>query len=234
MEKRWSVTVICMICVLTFTLAGCDKKQANPPVASPAPIQPGTVNPLSNAGKTDNTDKTKTPAETTTPVSTVSPNTESPEDEPESSHSGEETEPASTKKPEVKPQDKYNVDHPTLMGLPLHSSKSTVLSKFNNPLSQHSLEDEAGTIMVMEYEDFSVGLNAKDLVEFVEVYSDQIDPGLGGLKIGNDVKTAFTILGEPSTNTDYVITYDSQGAVLKLDIDILTNQILSIKLFPSG
>lgn len=234
MEKRWKPAVICLSFILCFTLAACDKKQAEPPATNPVSVQGKGVNPPSNAGQTNKPGNTDTPAETNTPVSTVSPDTETSEDEPENGTTSEEIEPTPTKKPEVKPQDKYNADNPTLMGLPLHSPKSTVLSKFNNPISQHNLEDEAGMIVVMEYEDFSVGLNAKDRVEFVEVYSDQIDPGLGGLKIGNDVKTALSILGEPSSNTSYVITYDTQGTVLKLDIDVLTDQILSIKLFPSG
>ena len=48
---------------------------------------------------------------------------------------------------------------------------------------------------------------AKDALEFVDVHSTEIDPGLRGLRLGQRVQDAIAILGKPDTNSTYVLSY---------------------------
>lgn len=134
-----------------------------------------------------------------------------------------------TAKPKVKAEDAYQQEKPTLMGLKLGTSKNVVLDRFGKAKKQFVMEED--NIQVYDFTDFSVGFNAKDALEFVDVHSTEIDPGLRGLRLGQEVQDAISILGKPDTNTTYVLSYKSQGTLLKLDIDPKENTIQSIKLF---
>lgn len=134
-----------------------------------------------------------------------------------------------TAKPKIKAEDAYQQEKPTLMGLKLGTSKNVVLDRFGKAKKQFVMEEDH--IQVYDFTDFSVGFNAKDALEFVDVHSTEIDPGLNGLRLGQKVQDAITTLGKPDTNTTYVLSYKSQGTLLKLDIDPNEGTIQSIKLF---
>lgn len=134
-----------------------------------------------------------------------------------------------TAKPKIKAEDAYQEEKPTLMGLKLGMSKDVVLERFGKAKKEFVMEEDH--IHVYDFTDFSVGFNEKDTLEFVDVHSTEIDPGLRGLRLGQNVQDAITTLGKPDTNTTYVLSYKSQGTLLKLDIDPNESTIQSIKLF---
>jgi hypothetical protein len=134
-------------------------------------------------------------------------------------------------KPKVEDKDAYQQAKPTLMGLQLGASKEKVLKLFGKAVSQFNMDEDADAISVYEYTDFSIGFNVKSELEFVDVHTSEIDPGLGGLHLGQSPEDAIRILGKPDSNTKFVLSYKSQGTVLKLDIDPKENTIQSIKLF---
>lgn len=223
MDKQRKLFTVCAVTVLLMiTLISCDKKQLTTSEA-PTLVPEETIQPTVNASETEPPAK-EIPGDVTT--NSVKPDT------PVIEIIKQSAQPTPTIKPEVASKDTYNLTKPTLMGLKLEANKSTVLTKFGDPTSEHKLEDDGGVINVMEYDDFSVGFNSEAKIEFVEIQSNQIDPGLGGIKVGSKTSDVFTALGKPTSNSSYVITYESSGAILKLDVDIDKDQILSIKLFP--
>lgn len=115
------------------------------------------------------------------------------------------------------------------MGVKIGSAKSDVIALFGKASKQFSMEEDG--IDVYDYGDFSIGFNGKNSVEFVDVHSGDIDPGLHGLRLGEPMQNAVNILGKPDSKTAYVLSYKSQGTVLKLDLDPKDTTIQSIKLF---
>jgi len=139
-----------------------------------------------------------------------------------------------TKPPASKPDSstlQYDAKKPALMGVRLTDSKPSVKQKLGDPVSEFVMEDEKDPIDVQEYDGFSIGFNSKGFVEFIEITSKDVNPGLNGLRLGQKVKDAETALGKPDTNTTYALHYKAGGTILKLDIDKKTEAITSIKLF---
>jgi hypothetical protein len=134
-------------------------------------------------------------------------------------------------KPKVDAKDAYQQEKPTLMGLRLGVDKDTVISRFGNTKDQFVMDEDTDAVTVYEYADFSVGFNTQNELLFVDVHTADIDPGLGGLRLGQKTEDALSILGKPDLNTTYVLSYKAQGTLLKLDMDPATNTIQSIKLF---
>lgn len=140
--------------------------------------------------------------------------------------------PKPTAKPKIKAEDAYQQEKPTLMGLKLGTPKATVLERFGKVKKQFLMEED--NIDVYDFTDFSVGFNSKGTLEFVDVHSIDIDPGLHGLRLGQSVQEAIAILGKPDSNSTYVLAYKAQGTLLKIDIDPNDNTIQSIKLFANS
>jgi hypothetical protein len=136
-------------------------------------------------------------------------------------------------KPEVDAKDAYKEGKPTLLGLALKTPQNDVLAKLGEAKNKFVMDDDADPVTVYEYDGFSVGFNKNDTLEFVDVRSAGIDPGLHGLRLGQKPEDAVKALGKPDTKTSYVLAYKSEGTVLKLDLDPKNGTILSIKLFAS-
>ncbi|MDF2962701.1 MAG: hypothetical protein K0S39_4436 [Paenibacillus sp.] len=134
-------------------------------------------------------------------------------------------------KPKIDIQDSYNQAKPTLLGLTLKTPAEGVTGKYGNPKSQFVMEDDSDPITVYDYTDFLVGFNQNNLLQFIDIRSSDINPGLNGLKLGQSTDDVFKALGKPDSNTSFVLTYKSTGAILKLDIDPKTDKVNSIKLF---
>lgn len=125
----------------------------------------------------------------------------------------------------------FDPEKPKLMGLSIHDTKDHVLKKFGKPQKEYVMEDDISPISVYEYPVFSVGFDTSGKVQFVDVSSGDVNPGLNGLRLGQKKADAIKALGEPDANTDYVMNYEANGIILKLDIDPKTQVINSIKLF---
>ncbi|WP_127580001.1 hypothetical protein [Paenibacillus koleovorans] len=129
------------------------------------------------------------------------------------------------------PLDAYSVKQPSLMGVKLTDNTSTVKLKLGFPQDEYTMEDAQDPITVYEYNGYSVGFNRAGVVQFVEITSEDIDPGLNGLRLKQNVKQALQALGKPDISSKYALSFKSGGTVLKLDVDPTLQTILSIKLF---
>lgn len=134
-------------------------------------------------------------------------------------------------KPKIKIESPYTVANPTLLGFMLKTSAEEVVSRIGSPREQFVMEDDSDPITVYDYSDFLMGFNKKNELHFIDVRSADINPGLGGLKLGDPVANVSKSLGTPDVNTSYVLSYKANGAMLKLDIDPKTQTVNSIKLF---
>ncbi|MDQ6419036.1 hypothetical protein RB620_06250 [Paenibacillus sp. LHD-117] len=124
----------------------------------------------------------------------------------------------------------WSEDVPSLHGIAIGDKTAAVSKLLGKELDSYELEEEVDRIKVNEYEGLSVGFNQKGAVHFVEVYGHQTSAGLNGLKIGDKPDQALQKLGKPESQTDYLLTYAAEGALLKLDIDPGVNEIVSMKL----
>jgi hypothetical protein len=128
-------------------------------------------------------------------------------------------------------RDPYNQAKPTLLGLNLKTSVDIVTGRYGKPKDQFMMDEDSDPITVYDYSDFLVGFNNKSQLQFIDIRSIDINPGLNGLKLGQSTGDVFKALGKPDSNTSFVLTYKSAGAVLKLDVDPKTDKVNSIKLF---
>jgi hypothetical protein len=125
----------------------------------------------------------------------------------------------------------FSSKQPKIMGLAIGEAQEKAIAQHGKPLESYIMEDPAEPITVYEYEGFSIGFNADNEIQFVDVSSTKVNPGLSGLRIGQTSNQAIEVLGKPDKNTSYVISYNTKTAILKLDIDPKTKTIQSIKLF---
>ncbi|MEF3303529.1 hypothetical protein, partial [Paenibacillus sp. GYB003] len=99
-------------------------------------------------------------------------------------------------KRETSAAESYDAKKPSLMGIRLTDTKQTVKQKFEAPANEYEMDDDKDPITVFEYDGFTVGFNATS-VEFIEITSGDVNPGLNGLRLGQKVKDAETALGKP-------------------------------------
>ncbi|MFE5319144.1 DUF4309 domain-containing protein [Paenibacillus sp. NPDC056579] len=218
--------------ILIMLITGCNNtpKAQQPSTPSDSAAKPPV------AASSDQVNKTvpETADPEPTPQATANPNDKVSLASVDSAHKPEEeTEPVKPThtKPKIDIQDPYNQAKPTLLGLTLKSAPDAVTGKYGKPKEQFQMDDETDPITVYDYTDFLVGFNKQNQLQFIDIRSSDINPGLNGLKLGQSTAAVFKALGKPDTNTSYVMTYKSKGAILKLDIDPKTDKVNSIKLF---
>ncbi|WP_337098498.1 hypothetical protein [Paenibacillus sp. YIM B09110] len=124
----------------------------------------------------------------------------------------------------------WNSSNPKLIGIGIGDSDAEMTHLFGEPMDSYILEEGEDSVTVNEYEGFAVGINGSHSVQYIEVFSSHIPAGLSGLAVGDKPDTAISHLGKPSTQTEYLLTYEADGALLKIDIDPMLNGIVSIKL----
>jgi hypothetical protein len=120
---------------------------------------------------------------------------------------------------------------PKIMGLAIGDLQEKAITQYGKPIESYIMEDPAEPISVYQYEGFSIGFNTANEIQFIDVSSAKVNPGLNGLRLGQTSAQALAILGKPDKNTSTVISYNTSTAILKLDIDPKTKTIQSIKLF---
>jgi hypothetical protein len=120
---------------------------------------------------------------------------------------------------------------PKIMGLAIHDQQEKVIAQYGKPAESFVMEDPTEPITVYQYEGFSVGFNNANEIQFIDVNSAKVNPGLNGLHLGYTSSQALEALGKPDKNSSYVMSYNRKTAILKLDIDPKTKLIQSIKLF---
>ena len=118
-----------------------------------------------------------------------------------------------------------------LIGIAIGQSMQDVTSRFQKPRDQYRMQDPGGAVTVYEYDGFTIGFNDNSRVEFIDVYSAEVDPILNGVRVGSTAAEAEKRLGPPSSRSEYVLNYIAGGVVMKIDLAPVSSRILSIKLF---
>ncbi|WP_072328244.1 MULTISPECIES: DUF4309 domain-containing protein [unclassified Paenibacillus] len=225
------------ICLAAFS-AGCQSKQpASPPVAMPTVTdeQPAVIDtPVTHPETDTHSVDSSVPSPATPQTSNEKVSLASADKEAAPETKSDETKGKATNtspKPKFEIENPYTQAKPTLLGITLKTNAAGVLNKFGKPKEEFVMDEDADPLTVYDYGDFLIGFNGKKEVHFIDVRSADIDPGLGGLKLGDPAAGITKVLGTPTANSNYVITYKATGAILKLDIDPKTQKINSIKLF---
>ena len=125
----------------------------------------------------------------------------------------------------------FNAKQPKIMALAIGELQEKVLTLYGKPLESFIMDDPSEPLTVYTYEGFSVGFNSTKEIQFIDINSVKINPGLNGIRLGQTSAQALELLGKPDKNTSYVVSYNTKTAILKLDIDPKTKTIQSIKLF---
>lgn len=222
MNHRSRNLAVVLLLASAVALSGCEEKTSPDVLAQPTP-----------------TSASATPAPAQTP--------KAPEDGKNdlsiSSDQGNENvqpEPEATPKPTATPTvsdieepklSHYTTAEPRLLGVSLEDDKPTVLRLLGEPADKFVMEDEASPITVYGYDGSMIGFDDKDRVVFVSVNEGSVDPGLNGVRVGSTSDECHRLLGEPDQGSEFVLSYRSAGAVLKLDVDPNSEVIHSIKLF---
>jgi hypothetical protein len=125
----------------------------------------------------------------------------------------------------------FSSKQPKIMGLAIGELQEKTIAQYGKPIESYIMEDPTKPITVYQYEGFSVGFNTANEIQFIDISSADLNPGLNGLRLGQSSTQALELLGKPDKNTSFVISYNTKTAILKLDIDPKTKTIQSIKLF---
>lgn len=128
----------------------------------------------------------------------------------------------------------WNEQDPSLGGIKIGAAIKALEDQVGQALDTYVLESDKEHMTVYEYAGFSVGLGKEDAVKLVEIYDGEVVSGLNGLKVGDPRETAIKLLGQPGSQSVYLLTYDAEGASLRLDVDPASNEIVSIKLLATG
>lgn len=125
----------------------------------------------------------------------------------------------------------FTLAQPRLMGLTVGDGQEIVAQLHGQPREMSSIADGERKLSVHHYDGFMVGMNAQQKIEFITVMSRHVEPGLNGFHIGHTSVEAMKQLGEPASENEYVLTYQGNGTMLKLDVDPVTGEVLSARLF---
>lgn len=249
--KKWISTLIAA--AVFATAAGCsaDVAFSDPPGAQPSPpselgglptdaataVPGGASAPTASQAPPAAAESAPEPDDAKNVISVASPQTETIDATPISPANGNGKQPASTEPGQNEPYHNYDVEgsfnpsHPTLMGMGIGNKLSSLTALHGEPTNKYLLPDDNVRAAVFAYPGFAVGVRDGEVL-FVEVASANVNPGLGGVKIGDKKDHALYTLGKPTTSNDFVVSYIAGGVVLKFDIDPDTGTIQSIKLFP--
>lgn len=244
MRVKWMLTLLVPVVMIAFLASGCGSKLLTEP--SPDPVE--TIQ-TTNQHTEDPEDTRSASQNDAVDGSSPPPSSASEPADPATLQDGEvreetqtedsdkkELEISSTEEdhpPDVQEGEQVNLlkEEPRLMQISLEDTRETVIKLHGTPESTFLMEHEVDPLTVYQYAEFTVGFNQVGTVEFVDVTSQEADPGLNGLSLGASVNDCLEVLGKPSIQTEYVLNYMSESAILKMDIDPNKYTIHSIKLF---
>lgn len=240
MRVKWMLTLLVPVVMIAFLASGCGSKPLAEP--NPEPVEtiqtehhtedPEDTRSASREHEVDGSNPTPPPAsEPADPaVSQDGEAQHQDSDKKELEISSREEDPLTTDSG-VAEQLHLLKEEPRLMQISLQDTRDAVIKLHGTPESTFLMEHEVDPLTVYQYAEFTVGFNQNGTVEFVDITSPEADPGLKGLSLGASVSDCLERLGKPSIQTEYVLNYMSETAILKMDIDPNENAIHSIKLF---
>ncbi|QGQ97396.1 DUF4309 domain-containing protein [Paenibacillus psychroresistens] len=223
MKSRTKILLGCICIIGGLLLSGCNSTLIDTTIASTPPT-PSPTHEVVNVNLPVVQPVTALPTQSTSNEPTI---TKSSDQATVASNNAQQT--LSTETKEKLPV--FSSKQPQIMGLAIGEAQEKAIVQYGKPLETYIMEDPAEPITVYQYDGFSIGFNTTNGIQFVDVSSTKVNPGLSGLRLGQTSAQALELLGKPDKNTSYVISYNTKTAILKLDIDPKTKTIQSIKLF---
>jgi hypothetical protein len=135
------------------------------------------------------------------------------------------------KQPDPGPVVNYSAERPSLMSLTLSDTVDEVTKRYGKPTRQYVQNEEGESLIVYHYAQFAVGFAENRKIRFIEINPTAQDTGLNGLRLGANHKACLNALGDPDTDSGYVLTYRTESTILKLDMDPDSDTLQSVKLF---
>ncbi|QJD81896.1 hypothetical protein [Cohnella herbarum] len=132
--------------------------------------------------------------------------------------------------PEDAPNPAFQPKSPSLASIKLGVSDKEVVKRYGLPSDTYLLPGDKQTVNIWEYDGYSIGLNDKDKVVYVEISSSGVNTGIQGLLYGMSGSEAAQLLGIPNEDHTNVLALEVSGGWLKLDLDPDTQKVLSLKL----
>jgi len=219
---RWAA-----VALLSIIIAGCQIQSDSPSSVSDGNAQPsgqaeGSSTPTDSPQQIMNNSKTNGES----PVIHIS-------EDNEKSEADAKTESTATKNTanESKAEKKWDPKAPRLRQIAISDLQSALDKSLGKPAESYNFEDGSDQLTVHEYSGYSIGFGKNKKVKFIEIFDSETVTDLNGLRVGDNEKTAISLLGKPDTHTASVLAYKADGALLKLDLDPENNKIISIKLF---
>lgn len=135
------------------------------------------------------------------------------------------------KQPDPGPVVNFSPQRPSLMSLTLSDTVDEVTRRYGKPTRQYVQNEEGESLIVYHYAQFAVGFAENRKIRFIEINPTAQDAGLNGLRLGANHKACLDSLGEPDSDSGYVLTYRTENTILKLDMDPDSDTLQSVKLF---
>jgi hypothetical protein len=143
---------------------------------------------------------------------------------------------AATVQPEEIPDDSttpaasFQKKSPSLAHLVLGQSDKEVVRRYGPPVEAYPLPGDDQAVEIWEYDGFSVGMNDKDSIVYVEISAEGIDTGIRGLSYGMQGSQAAELLGLSPDELTNALSVEVAGGWLKIDLDPDNQKVLSFKL----
>jgi hypothetical protein len=236
MRKNYVVqmTVAAALLGITIVTAACSSEQSQDPadtVIKDHTITP-TTQPPANSQVNSSSPTPGSEIPVTDPTATPGSGSNNEQGVQQGKHVATSSDqPVAEDKITESPIQPYTVNKPALKGISINDNIAVVTQLAGKPIDEYYMDDEMDPIQIHEYKGYIVGFNKLGKVQFVEITSKDIETGLNGFRLGSNVKDAQKALGKPDMSSKYALSYKNDGTILKLDVDPVTQNCLSIKLF---
>ncbi|MDG0813612.1 hypothetical protein [Cohnella rhizosphaerae] len=124
---------------------------------------------------------------------------------------------------------------PRIGGISLGMTLADAEAEIGGPPSDsYSLPDAGRTVELREYGGLTVGVDTSGHVVYVEISSAAIASGLPNVEVGSSISDAARRLSLKAVPSSSSMTADVEGGILRLDLDPVSDEVLTIKLIGSA
>ncbi|MFD2329670.1 hypothetical protein ACFSR7_10500 [Cohnella sp. GCM10020058] len=124
---------------------------------------------------------------------------------------------------------------PRLGGISLGMTLTDAENEIGGPAGDsYTLPDAGRTVELREYDGLTVGFDASEHVVYVEITSAAVPSGLPNVEVGSSTEDAARSLSLKATPSSSSMTADVDGGILRLDLDPVADEVVTIKLIGSA
>ncbi|THF83347.1 hypothetical protein [Cohnella fermenti] len=124
----------------------------------------------------------------------------------------------------------FDPNDPQLSGIRLGDSASEAEQRLGDVQAEYELPSGRSDIHMKEYAGATVGFDDSGRAVYVELSGSASSSGIKGVRLGGSAEEAAAALGLALAPEDMLLLLDVKGGLLKLDLDPVSRDILSVKL----